>query len=330
MTSPNFSYDDMIRITLAHYAHYTSTDEIRFSEFDGLLFNPSFKMEWYSAIQAALATKSDETIVDEGTTKTISIDMLMRDARDHYADCKYFIERAFPTQKMNISAVQKQYNLSIQASFGLDNYKDASTQPRTMVFFLEQFYKKIVEHNAALNAVGIPPHYKGKTLSIRESLFDAITYQGEALGTRGIETQNRREVFAVMFEYTRDVCRAAKRVFKDNEAKLKIYRMYVTNSTKSPKSSVVPMKSEGVILEGVTVETIVVIKNTGEANFTVFVTNALNNPVPTTAILIKVGEEKTVAAEAISDGSFGLLVLSNPSSLPAKYILSELELSEEE
>jgi hypothetical protein len=56
----------------------------------------------------------------------------------------------------------------------------------------------------------------------------------------------------------------------------------------------------------------------------------LNNPVPTTAILIKIGEEKTVAAEAISDGSFGLLVLSNPSSLPAKYILSELELSEEE
>lgn len=118
-------------------------DLAAFTGFDAVL-DATFESDWQADIDAARDTESDETVEDQISQLTATVNDTWNDCKTCFQDAKYFIEKAFPN------------NVAAQNEFGFDDYRKMSRDQDKVFPFMKQFHKVAQREHVKLIAAGFP------------------------------------------------------------------------------------------------------------------------------------------------------------------------------
>ena len=178
---------------------------------DFTVFDPNldaaFAAQWQTAIDAAVATVSGETVDDQVVQLTQIVDGAMKNCRKKYIEVKYFFNLAFPG------------NVGIMKEMGLDDYVTARNRQMRMVFFTENLHAAAEKNKVALIAAGYSQLRIDEIETFRAALQTANKNQNKFLKGRPVLTQEREKIFNTCFGFTNRVCDAALSVYYDDDVK---------------------------------------------------------------------------------------------------------------
>ncbi len=193
----------------------TTRDSFIDDKADFITFDPDFDdpfaADWLDNIEAGEALPSDETIEDQISQLTETVEEKMVSCRDKFQSSKYFIEKAFPDKP-------KVWN-----EFGYDDYDGARRVQANMIQFMKMFHGAATKYQVQLNANG---YSDAKILEIK-TLGDALDVANRAqesfIKSQPVLTQTRITAYNKVWEYEMKVCKAGKVIYRNNYAKYQEY-----------------------------------------------------------------------------------------------------------
>jgi hypothetical protein len=258
-------------------------DKIDFQLFNPVRFVAAFGADFQEAIDQCMDINDDETMVDLQVEKTADIEMVMEKARKNYARIKYFVEEAFPDN-------ERRRNL-----LGADTYNDARKSVANMIIFLSNMNRQTGIYQTQLLAAGCSAVLIDEILTLRDELIVANTDQSTSKGDRSITTQERVSRFDALEDYIRAVCRVGKLVFEGNEAKFKQYLRFKSSTTTTAENTSIEkntISANGDVLlltNKFKTTDYVEVENTGTTEFSVYISDAIENPIPSSAVPLMAG-----------------------------------------
>jgi hypothetical protein len=184
---------------------------------DFIAFDPIFTEDYVTKIQQASgntrAVPTDEILVDQLGGKTQNVTGALKDCYEDYQTIAYYAGRAFKG------------NRSVQNEFGKNDIRKArNSQPR-MIVFMDMLIKTTAKYSAELLQAGCPQALMDGLTAKADALRNANSGQEGFKKGRGVSTQQRIELMNELYEVLKPLNEAAKILFRDNPAKLKIYTM---------------------------------------------------------------------------------------------------------
>ena len=190
----------------------TPGDLPSFTAFDASIDQPWLDT-WADIITTAETYKTDETYRDELREKTQDVEAAMKNAKDAYKELKYFVTKAFPTNK------------AVQDQFGFDEYDKARRSDRKLREFMETLFRTATTHTEALlnEEVG----YTGAKIANLKTMADALSTENEQQEDykkmQSTVTQTRIENLNAMWTRRQQIAAAAKIIYDENYAKYHQY-----------------------------------------------------------------------------------------------------------
>jgi hypothetical protein len=194
-----------------------NSDLAKFTAFDSTL-TATYATQFLTAITAAETVVADTAVVDIQVQKTELLQTAMENAKDKYADVKYFVQKTFPE------------SIATQNEFGLNDYECARKNSPQMIQFLDEMSKACVKYQTQLVAKGFNAAAIAEILTIRAELETANTYQEVYKKQRPKLTEDRIIVLNKCYDFITQINAAAQRVDKDDYAKQKQF-VYTVSST---------------------------------------------------------------------------------------------------
>lgn len=175
------------------------------------MFTPAYATAWQAAITAAENEPTDETYLDIQEQKKKLADTELANSRDLFQKSKYTIDKAFGS------------NAGILHEFGYDNYDTARKSHSGMQSFLANFFTAATKYSTQLITAGYTAEKIAAIPVQKKALEDAaIAWKNHDLG-RGAAKQNRVIKLNAVWQYRREVAKAAKYIYADNYAKYQQY-----------------------------------------------------------------------------------------------------------
>jgi hypothetical protein len=174
-------------------------------------FSDPFAANWETAVNNADNAEKDLSVQDELTQLTDVVQQKMEAGRTHFQKMKYFIEKAFPDNRV------------VWNSFGYDDYDSARKSEIRFLPFLKNLHTQAVKNSAKLIAVNYKHDDIDKIQTIWQELLDADQEQETYKKDRLVITQERIQILNTAWEYVLKVNKASKNIYADNFAKLKQY-----------------------------------------------------------------------------------------------------------
>ncbi|MFI5218780.1 MAG: carboxypeptidase regulatory-like domain-containing protein [Bacteroidia bacterium] len=205
----NISHAEMIESAKTKRGFFLE-DKAGFVAFDADFDDP-YAADWLTAITAAEAVPTDETIDDQLTQLTADVETEMKKCRNKFQDTKYFIEKAFPN------------NQPVWNEFGYNNYNDARRVQVKMLQFMKTFHTVCEKYKVKLDAAGYPQAKIDEIPPLRTLLDAANTAQEVFIGNLPVQTQERISKHNIVWDIEVRVCTAGKNIFQDDYAKYQRY-----------------------------------------------------------------------------------------------------------
>lgn len=196
------------------------SDVSKFTAFDSTI-TATYADLFLTVINNADTVVADTAVLDMQVQKTVLIQTVMDQAKNKYADVKYFVHKAFPDSP------------ATQNEFGLNGYKRARISPVQMIQFLDEMHKSSVKYQTELLAKGFSAAAVAEIETIRTALQTANTNQEIFKKQRQKLTAERITILNQCFAFVTEVNAAAQRVFKDDFAKRNqfVYSVSPANSS---------------------------------------------------------------------------------------------------
>lgn len=187
-------------------------DRADFEDFDNQVFSLNYQQDWQTAISIAEQTIDDESVLDQQSQLTATIEDKMVACRAFFQkQVKYFIEKAFPTQPL------------IWNEFGYNDYDKARLSAKEMVRFMRKLHIFMQKYQNQLLAANFPTSKISLAETLRVELDTILTAQEYFIASRPTLTQERINKLNKVYSYTAQVCRVGKILYDDNPAKYQRY-----------------------------------------------------------------------------------------------------------
>lgn len=197
-------------------------DQTAFEGFDASL-DDAFKTDWDHKIDLARDVPSDETVNDQISELTDTMNEAWDACKTHFQDSKYFIEKAFPKKAK-------------QNEFGFDDYREMSRDQDKVLPFMDQFHDTASDNKTALIAAGYTQAKIDAIETLAGTYRTAQRAQEKAKKDRLNQTQERIEKMNDVWKKIQQVNKASKSVFRTNPAKLHAYLLPGAGSNESDDS----------------------------------------------------------------------------------------------
>lgn len=179
---------------------------------------------------------SDNQQVDIVVQTTQNMLEKMDECRNHYGDLKFFIEEAFPTQ------------VGVQGEFGFNDYDGARNSQSKLIQFMNDLALTVQKYESQLLAAGCSQDRIDETQTLAVELKMANRAQEAAKGERADATYARILLLNTVWMTVQKIRRAAKRIYKDNYAKLQLYLLPWNGGVPTEEDMI-----EGSVAEGQTI-----------------------------------------------------------------------------
>ncbi len=201
---------NMIQKSKTYRLHFNNRNAA-FTAFDAVFGNP-FAANWLTAINAAEAQDTYETLEDQQQTETAEVNAELVKAQKIYIELKYFIEKAFPDA------------FTIRNEFGLDTYSEIrSSQPEMIQFFSNMHDKAENKYKAELIEAGYTQPKIDEIETIKNSLDTEDQEQEVFIDENALATSTRNQVYNVAWEFAQKVNRAAHVIYADDADTLNLF-----------------------------------------------------------------------------------------------------------
>jgi len=180
-------------------------------------FDPTFVQawldDWAAELDAAEGFITDETYRDQIQQETTKVKDKMSEARSVYKSVKYFVQKAFDTDK------------AIQSEFGLDDYDKARRSDIRLHEFMLTLHSIATKYTTELTdpAVGFTAAQITNIKTVADSLQDTNLTQETKKNNQTTTTQERIQIHNKPWRRRQLVAEAAKIVYEDDYAKYQQY-----------------------------------------------------------------------------------------------------------
>jgi hypothetical protein len=193
------------------HAHYL-THQAAFQAFNPE-FNAAFGTDWLAAIDLADTTPNGAVRVGELKEETAEVADVMEQARTAVQSLFYFVGRAFP------------HNAGRLATYGRSTYDAARDNHDKMRTLLQTAFTSATRDKTALAAKGYTPAMLAALGALVAQLTDTNTTQEVKKGTNTEEGDHYLTTQNLAYGYGQEVSAAAKVLFAQDAATLKLFRM---------------------------------------------------------------------------------------------------------
>ena len=200
-----FEYSDMIVVTLP-------SDLSKFTAFDPI-FTEDYVLRIQQTSDNARAVPTDEILVDQLGGKTQNVTSALKDCYKDYQTIAYYANRAFKG------------NLPVQNEFGKNDIRKARKSQPKMIVFMDMLVKTTAKYSAELLQAGCPQALMDGLTAKADVLRNANSGQEGFKKGRSVYTQQRIERMNQLYELLKPLHEAARILFRDDPAKLKIYTL---------------------------------------------------------------------------------------------------------
>ncbi len=212
MAERNYNFKDTVLLEWGDtIVEHLKLDIEQFTTFDPKL-NPGFVTELEQKVARGYKEGGDELNVAKLQEKTEAVEKAMQECRTYFKKLKYWVLDAFPGKK----AIQKQ--------FGIGRFRNITGNQTKMIQFMEGLSDTIIQHQAALEATGIPKDIIKQPAILAQTLREANKIQELKKGTRTVDTAERVEQLNELYAIFQKVNAAADSVFDELPAKRDLYR----------------------------------------------------------------------------------------------------------
>lgn len=206
-----FTVSDATMIEHADTVKVSLPDDISdFTSFDSTI-STEYPNQISGAIDAVLAVKSDQVIIDEQVEKTQNLNEAMGQCTNAFRTIAYFARKVFKDNK----AVQNQFGLN-------DIEKVRNNQPR-MILFMEELAETAQKYQADLVAAGCNEAVITALPEKAAALRTANTEQEKFKKDRGLYTQERVEKLNELYRLMVPISEIAQIIYADDPARLARY-----------------------------------------------------------------------------------------------------------
>ena len=205
-------------------------DQTEFGNFDKEFKTP-FDVQWLAAIKEGEDEPDDDSVTVDMKLETELVAGIMEACRKDFQGIKYFIEKAFPTQR------------SIWQKFGYTHYEEARHNHDKMFRFMTNYEAAADYYKDELIAAGYTLPKIAAITTLKDSLNKALTDQGTLIDGRPGATDHRIEILNFAYDFRQKVAKAAKEIFAVGSAK---YELYLLSDATAP---VVDYNFEGTTTE---------------------------------------------------------------------------------
>lgn len=174
-------------------------------------YDDPYSDNWLTAITTAEACGSDDTIRAVQTGETANVESVMEKCRAKFRETMHFAEKAFPN------------NTPVLNEFGDNTYRKIKSSQPEMAKFMRNLYKVSKKYSTNLIAVKYTDAQIEESDALAKQLTKADEDQEGKKNERPVETQDRIEKHNTMWDFTSNVARDGKVIFKDDEAKRKLF-----------------------------------------------------------------------------------------------------------
>lgn len=187
-------------------------DQTAFAAFDPQ-FTPPFESQWQNALNKCMAHTTDETRLDQQQQMTQQVKDAMLACREQFRHLRYFVRLAFANSP------------AAQTAFGIQKFHRSQYSRMALLELMFTAYDMAVDNSAALAAVGYGASAINELKTAADQLKSTDVEQG--LTKRGRRTLTHERIMAhnAVWNTMRQVSRAAKHVFAQNEARSKLYTL---------------------------------------------------------------------------------------------------------
>lgn len=185
-------------------------DKADFINYDADFADP-YSADFLLEINAANNTPDDETVVDQQQQLTNAVLAEMTKCRNKFQDSKFFIEKAFPT------------DAAVQNEFGFNDYSQAQKSQATFTKFMYKFHSIAVKYKVKLIAENYVQAKIDEIKTLADLLRDADLAQELFIKNRPVITQDRITKMNTVYGTMVIICKAGKRIYKDDYAKYQRY-----------------------------------------------------------------------------------------------------------
>jgi hypothetical protein len=197
-------------------------EQADFAAFDSDFAHP-YEETWETVIDECQSHLNDETVRDQLQQRTANVKAAMRACHNKFMDTKYFIRKAFPD------------NPGMQKAFGFDTFLVTARRQLSLLEFMQVFHALVLEHAAALNAVGYSNTDIEEIKTLYEALEHANTEQERFKGGRPTLTMGRKISFNKLWEVMRMINSVSRIIHRDNPTMRNIFMLPVPLRKKKKK-----------------------------------------------------------------------------------------------
>ncbi|MCL5027484.1 MAG: hypothetical protein M1480_00540 [Bacteroidetes bacterium] len=174
-------------------------------------FGDSFAPAWLKAIEDAESLQSKDSLDAEQKSLTQAVEDKMKGCRNKFQSSKYFIEKAFPNNKI------------VWDEFGYKKYDAVRNYQIQMKEFMRNFYRTASKYSAKLIEVKYSAESIAEINTLLKDLVDADAAQEDFKNGRPMLTQDKVGKLNLCYSTTSKAANVGKQIFASDYAKHKRY-----------------------------------------------------------------------------------------------------------
>jgi|GEM_PF-2911193 len=186
------------------------------------LINAAYLTSHLALITTAEGVPTAEVIADQLSQKSEAVKQDMSACASHYQDIKHFALKAFETSPGTLN------------EFGFDNFDKARRSQAEMIVFMRTLNTVVEAYAAQLRTKGAPDALIAQGPALLDSLQTHNSEQEKFKGTAEGLTATRVTANNEVWKVNVVLCRAGKRVYRNDYAKYQRYILY-PDARKSPE-----------------------------------------------------------------------------------------------
>jgi hypothetical protein len=194
-------------------------DKADFINYD-LEFSDPFYDNLILLINNVSGEDDNETLIDEQMQLAAIVEKNMNRCRDKFKDAKHFIEKAFPKNK------------TTWEEFGYKNYGKVRKSHNGLNKFMQLFHAVSLKYSAELIAKNYTQPMIDEIETLQKALGNSICDHELFIKSRSTAAAKRISKMNDLYDLIMQICKAGKRIYKNDWAK---YQRYLFKHFKKEK-----------------------------------------------------------------------------------------------
>lgn len=265
-------------------------------------------------IEQAENNLSDNVIKDRQAQLTEIVNIKMEECRNIYNTISYFFKNAFPT------------SAAIRNEFGENDFRKIRKTQSKMISFMQELHEVSLKYRTELVNAGAKDEYIERAGQLYTELNQANNNQELYIGKRPVLTEERIKVLNEIFEELQLISRAAKIIFMDEIAKMKLFLIPHRSKKHKDDTQHIGVGERHVSIdEGIEEDLYLKLENIGTTELVFYVADKNLVDAPESAITISPEKFDVVSTNDISNHTYGKLIVQNNTETEGTYKVKLME-----